>query len=295
MIDNNIETMFNQKPIKLTTGVITLSSLILLSFSSIGVAQTEIRGSNNNEREESIADSVPDRRRGGANRSTTIAANSQEEDNDNQEILKAPERRKPAASRNNNRCNFNPQELTALIPHNNIPAKTTASSPTLYFSVPAITANIEIEFVLRDHRDKLVQKQTFSGKGQAGIMGLQLPPVSPISSTNGNSSYHWYLSVICNPSDRAYDVVVEGLLQPVTLETNLQQKLVTATLEEKIKLYQTHDLWHEELDTLAKMKRSQPQNSGVSQQLGQLLQSVELDPSIGEQPLLGTQRLNLNR
>ncbi|MDJ0581864.1 DUF928 domain-containing protein [Crocosphaera sp.] len=287
--------MFNQKPIKLTTGIITLSSLILLSFSSMGVARTETSGSNNNEPEESIADSVPDRRRGGARRGIITVENSQDEDNYNQEILQVPERRKPAAHRNNNQCNFKPQELTALIPQNNIPGKTTATSPTLYFSVPAITANIEIEFVLRDHQDKLVQKQTFSGKGKAGIMGLELPAVSPISSTNSNSSYHWYLSVICNPGDRAYDIVVEGLLQPVPLETNLEKQLATATLEEKIKLYQTHDLWHEELETLATMKRSQPQNSRISKQLGQLLQSVKLDPSIGQQPLLGTQRLSLNR
>ena len=211
--------MFNQKPIKLTTGVITLSSLILLSFSSIGATHTETSGNNNNEVEESIADSVPDLLRGGASRNTTTAENSQDDDNRNSEIVQAPERRKPAGHHGDNQCeDFTAQHLIALIPEN-LRGKTTATSPTLYFSVPAITANIKIEFVLRDHKDTLVDEQTFSGKGQAGIMPLELPRFSPIDSPNSNNSYHWYLSVICNPSDRAYDIVVEGLLQPVDLSS----------------------------------------------------------------------------
>ncbi|CCQ54132.1 MAG: DUF928 domain-containing protein [Crocosphaera sp.] len=294
--------MFNQKPIQLTTGVITLSSLILLSFSSIGATQTETSDSNSDETEESITDLIPNRRRGGAGRSTTTVENVEDKEDENvedkedenTEIVQAPQRRKPAASRNDNQCNFNPQQLIALIPEN-LRGKTTATSPTLYFSVPAISANTEIEFVLRDTQDRLVEKQTFSGKGKAGIMGLKLPSVPRISEGNRNSSYHWYLSVICNKSDRAYDVVVEGLLQPVALEANVQQQLATANLEERIKLYQTYDLWHENLDTLATMKRSQPQNSRASQQLGQLLQSVKLDPSIGQQPLLGIQTLTSRR
>ena len=249
--------MFNQKPIQLTTGVITLSSLILLSFSSIGATQTETSDSNSDETEESITDLIPNRRRGGAGRSTTTVENVEDKEDENTEIVQAPQRRKPAASRNDNQCNFNPQQLIALIPEN-LRGKTTATSPTLYFSVPAISANTEIEFVLRDTQDRLVEKQTFSGKGKAGIMGLKLPSVPRISEGNRNSSYHWYLSVICNKSDRAYDVVVEGLLQPVALEANVQQQLATANLEERIKLYQTYDLWHENLDTLATMRRSQP-------------------------------------
>ncbi|MGK7955191.1 MAG: DUF928 domain-containing protein [Crocosphaera sp.] len=281
--------MFNQKPMKTVTGVITLSSLILLSFSSIGSTQTAT-GTNNTTEEESIADGVPDRRRGGASRSVIALENREEEDND-EEIVQAPQRRKPAASRNENQCNFNPQELVALIPEN-LRGKTTATSPTLYFSVPAIPANTEIEFVLRDYQDRLVEKETFSGQGQAGIMSLKLPTVAPVSANRSNGSYHWYLSIICNQNDRADDVVVEGLLQPVALNATLSQQLETATLQERLTVYQTYDLWHERLDTLATMRRSQPRNAQAAQQLRQLLQSVELDPSIGQQPLLNTQRLS---
>ncbi|MDJ0661361.1 MAG: DUF928 domain-containing protein [Crocosphaera sp.] len=282
--------MFNQKPIKLTLGVMTLASLILLSFSSIGVTQTATGSNNTNEEEESIADSVPDRRKGGASRRPQPSENNEE--NDDEEMVQAPRRRKPAASRNDYQCNFNPQELVALIPEN-LRGKTSVDSPTLYFSVPAITPNTEIEFVLRGPQDELVGKQTFSGQGRAGIMSLKLPKVPRLSAPNTKKSYHWYLSVICNQSDRADDVVVEGLLQPVTLESNQVQQLERATLQEKLNLYQSYDLWHEKLDALATIKRSQPQNSQASQQLGQLLEYVRLDASLGQQPLLETQRLSL--
>ncbi|ACB49724.1 DUF928-containing protein [Crocosphaera subtropica ATCC 51142] len=281
--------MFDNKPIKTTTGVVTVSALMLLSFTSIGATQTE-RGRNNaNQPEESIADSIPDRRKGGASRRPQTSQNTEDE-----EVVQAPQRRKPAASRNdNNQCNFNPQELVALIPEN-LHGKTTELSPTLYFSVPAITASTEIEFVLRGPEDELIEKQTFSGKGQAGIMSLKLPKVPHLSSANSEKTYHWYLSIICNQSDRADDVVVEGLLQPITLQSNLLQQLETATLEERIKLYQSHDLWHERLHTLAKMRRSQPQNTQLAQKLGELLESVQLDPTIGQKPLLETEMLSLS-
>ncbi|MEL4896484.1 DUF928 domain-containing protein [Crocosphaera sp. Alani8] len=288
--------MLNQKSIKITTRVMTLVTLALLSFPNIGLTQTTNTNNdgNSNEEEESIVGSIPDRRKGGASRSLTTPQDSKDdENNENEEIVQAPQRRKPAASRNDSQCNFNPQELVALIPEN-LQGKTTTSSPTLYFSVPAIAANIEIEFVLRGPQDELIEKQTFSGKGRAGIMGLKLGAVPDVSTTNPNSSYHWYLSVICNQGDRADDIVVEGLLQPVVLDSNQQQQLATATSEQRIQLYETHDLWHEKLDALATIKRSQPQDYQASQELRQLLQSVRLDPSIGEKPLLDTQILSLN-
>jgi hypothetical protein len=281
--------MFKHRPIKTTTDIITVASLILLSFPSIGTAQTQTNSNNPDSQEESIADVVPDRRKGGASRRPQTPENSDDE------VAQAPQRRKPAASRPlNNQCEFNPQELIALIPENLVGA-TTTTSPTLYFSVPAIAAATEIEFVLRGPNDELVEKKTFSGQGKAGIMSLQLPNVAPVANPNSPNNYHWYLSVICNQADRAYDVVVEGLLQPVTLESNVVRQLEGATIQERVQVYQTHKVWHETLNTIAELKRSQPQNTNVSQQLEDLLKSVDLNPIIGQQPLLEPQVLSLNR
>ncbi len=283
--------MFNQTSIKTNTGVLTIASLILLSFTSLGTAQTTTNQDNEpNEAEESIEDLVvvPDRRKGGASRRPETRENNNDED-----VAQAPQRRKPAGTRPvQNQCEFNPQELVALIPEDLV-GSTTTTSPTLYFSLPSITASTNIEFVLRGPNDELLEKQTFSGRGQAGIMSLKLPRVPHISSPN--HTYHWYLSVICNEADRSHDVVVEGILKPVAIESHVQEKLEGASLEQRIQVYQTYDIWHETLHTLAQMKRSQPQNAQVSQQLGKLLESVKLEPSLAQQPLLERKMLSLSR
>ncbi len=281
--------MFDQTSTKTTIGVLTITSSILLSLTTLGTAQTTSNDNDvPNEAEESIEGLVPDRRKGGASRRDQTPENNNDED-----VAQAPQRRKPAGTRPvMNKCEFNPQELVALIPENLV-GSTINTSPTLYFSVPSITASTNIEFVLRDTNDELVEKQTFSGRGQAGIMSLKLPRVPHISSPN--HTYHWYLSVICNEADRSHDVVVEGLLKPVILESNAQQQLEGASLEQRIQVYQAYDVWHETLHTLAKMKRSQPQNAQISQQLGKLLESVKLEPNLAKQPLLETKRLSLSR
>ncbi|MGK7941876.1 MAG: DUF928 domain-containing protein [Crocosphaera sp.] len=284
--------MFNQTSIKTTTKVLTLTSLMFLSFPTVGTAQTTTDNNDNvpNEAEESIEGLVPDRRKGGASRRPQTP-----QDENNEDVAEVPQRRKPAATRPvQNQCGFNPQELIALIPETLV-GSTTTTRPTLYFSLPSITASTKIEFVLRGPNDELREKQTFLGKGQAGIMGLQLPMVAPISSLNPDNTYHWYLSVICNEADRSHDVVVEGLLKPVALESNAQQQLQGASLEEQVQVYQTYDVWHETLHTLAQMKRSQPQNAQVSQQLGKLLESVKLEASLAQQPLLERKMLSLSR
>ena len=286
--------MFDQTSIKTTTGVITIASSILLSLPSLGTAQTTTDNNNNvpNEAEESIERLIPDRRKGGASRRPETPQN---EENKDEDVAQVPQRRKPAGTRNiENQCEFNPQELIALIPKNLV-GSTTTTSPTLYFSVPSIVSTINIEFVLRGPNDELVEKQTFSGTEKAGIMSLQVPQVPQISSPNPNHTYHWYLSVICNQADRSHDVVVEGLLKPVVLESNAQERLEGASLEKRVQVYQSYDVWHETLHTLAKMKRSQPENGRIAQQLGKLLESVQLESELAQQPLLEPKMLSLSR
>ncbi|MDJ0509247.1 MAG: DUF928 domain-containing protein [Crocosphaera sp.] len=285
--------MFNQTSINTSIGILTFTSFILLSLSNLVTAQTTANDNNYNapnDTEESIEDLVPDRRKGGASRRPQTPEN-----NNSQDVAEAPQRRKPAGTRPvRNQCEFNPQELIALIPENLV-GSTVTTSPTLYFSVPSIAASTDIEFVLRGPNDELVEKQTFLGRRQAGIMALQLPRLPHISSSNPNHTYHWYLSVICNEVDRSHDVVVEGLLKPVTLESNAQQQLEEASPQEQIQVYQSYQVWHETLHTLAQMKRSQPQNAQISQQLGQLLELVKLEASLAQQPLLEPEMLSLNR
>ncbi|MEA5536234.1 DUF928 domain-containing protein [Crocosphaera sp. XPORK-15E] len=275
--------MIKKRSIKKAAALIGITLATTLSLTDLVVmAQTQ---SSAQDQEESIADLVPDRRKGGASR------RPQEQENAGNEMAEAPQRRKPAASRPfNNQCDFDPQQLTALIPKNLVGA-TATNNPTLLFSVPAISTGTQIEFILRGPQDQLVQRKAFQGQGKAGIMSLQLPQVPPLSRANSPDKYHWYLSVICNAEDRAYDVVVEGLLQPVQLDSNLVREIGQASLAKQVTLYQDNQVWHETLKVLVELKRSQPQDSAVLAMWTDLLNSVDLDPVIAQQSLLEPQIL----
>ena len=195
--------------------------------------------------------------------------------------IEAPMRRKLGGSRDllsNNSCRFDPQELTALIPES-LKGATTSASPTLFFAVPSISANTSLEFVLRDANDRLVYEKTVPGLGQAGILPMALPP----NTLSPSQDYHWYLSVICNNRDRAYDLVVEGFVQRLALDFNQKQSL---DLANQIKFYQTRNLWQDQLAFLVELKRDRPTDPEVTNLWKQTLKSVNLDEAIAANPLL---------
>jgi hypothetical protein len=211
---------------------------------------------------------APDRRKPGGSRPGS-------------DSIEAPMRRKPGGSRDllsNNSCRFDPQELTALIPES-LKGATTSASPTLFFAVPPISAKTSIEFVVRDQNDRLVYENTVQGLGQAGILPMTLPP----NTLSASQDYHWYLSVICNNRDRAYDLVVEGFVQRLALDAN--QKTNTDP-EDRIKFYQTRNLWQDQLAFLVELKRDRPNDPEVKTLWQQTLKSVNLDEAIAANPLL---------
>ena len=217
---------------------------------------------------------VPNRRKPGASRPST-------------EVVEAPMRRKPGASREaiaQNQCRFNPQQLTALIPPS-LSTATASANPTLFFAVPSIPSHTSLELVLRNGKDELVYEQTFPGVTTAGILPIALPS----HRLDSQQQYHWYLSVICNPSDRAHDLVLEGLIQRVELDPSVQQKLTQANPEERVALYQSHQLWQDEITTLVNLKQSHPQDSQVLKLWQESLKVTELDNQIESLPILPVQ------
>jgi hypothetical protein len=201
---------------------------------------------------------APDRRKPGGSRPGS-------------DSVDAPMRRKPGGSRDllsNNSCRFDSQTLTALVPES-LKGTTTSASPTLFFAVPPISPETSVEFVLRDANDQLVYERTVPGLGKAGILPMTLPS----NTLSASQDYHWYLSVVCNNRDRAYDLVVEGFVQRLALDPNQKQNL---DLANQIKFYQTQNLWQDQLAFLVE----------VTNLWKQTLKSVNLDESIASNPLL---------
>lgn len=211
---------------------------------------------------------APDRRKPGGSRPGS-------------DSIEAPMRRKPGGSRDllsNNSCRFDPQELTALVPES-LKGATASASPTLFFAVPPISPETSVEFVLRDANDQLIYEKTLPGLGQAGILPMTLPP----NTLSASQDYHWYLSIVCNNRDRAYDLVVEGFVQRLALDPNQKQNL---NLVNQIKFYQTRNLWQDQLAFLVELKRDRPNDPEVADLWQKTLKSVNLDEAIATHTLL---------
>jgi hypothetical protein len=211
---------------------------------------------------------VPDRRKPGGSRPGS-------------DSIEVPMRRKPGGSRDllsNNSCRFDPQTLTALVPES-LKGATASASPTLFVAVPAISPKTTVEFVLRDANDQLVYEKTMPGLGQAGILPMTLPP----NTLSPSQDYHWYVSVVCNNRDRAYDLVVEGFVQRLTLDPHQKQNL---DLANQIKFYRTQNLWQDELALLVELNRDRSNDPKVADLWQKTLKSVNLDEDILANPVL---------
>lgn len=214
----------------------------------------------------------------------SLAPAAQAQRTQDPDAIAMPERRKPAGSRPGRTCPAQ-QSLTALIPPDLL-GLTASASPTLLFYLPAVSPSTAIEFVLRDQADRLVYETTFPGTGQAGILRLQLPPQIQGGSIELEQEYHWYLSVICDPRDRAHDAVVEGLLRRVERSAALDLPTPPGTELAQIERYREQDLWHDALKALADWKRSRPEDPALLSLWETLLQSAGLDGAIVRAPLL---------
>ncbi len=169
---------------------------------------------------------------------------------------------------------LNPKQFVALVPATNL-IKTASASPTLLFHLPKLNTTREIEFVLRDAADQQVYETRFLvAAADSGILKLQ--PV-PAELLQPGKLYHWYFSLICNPSDRAQDIVLEGWIQRIKPESALVQQLRTANSLQQVRLYHQSDLWQDALVILAQLRLEQPQDQEIAATWTAMLQDVGLE------------------
>ncbi|MUG98826.1 DUF928 domain-containing protein [Scytonema sp. UIC 10036] len=183
-------------------------------------------------------------------------------------------------------CELNSKQLMALSPENNL-GLTKAAYPTLFFFVPQTSTPKTVEFVLRDDKNHLVYEKTFTKTGSSGIINLSLPQTTSLPPLTIGKNYRWYLSMICEPNNRAKDIVVSGWIRRVQLDPSLTQKLEQIkTAADRADLYASAGLWQDALVTLAEDRYTQPNNSQLVTSWTKLLQTEKLE-AIAQEPLLG--------
>ncbi|MCC5639995.1 DUF928 domain-containing protein [Nostoc sp. CHAB 5844] len=194
--------------------------------------------------------------------------------------LGTPNRRIPAASRGIG-CVTKNQNLTALIPTSNL-GLTTQANPTLYFFIPQISAS-SVELVVQNQNEQVVYQQKYKPTTKAGVVGIHLPPdVLAVSK-----KYTWNFSIICNPQDRSLDKVVQGIIERVD-NPSLKKKLAQTTPQGRVLLYAEAGIWHDALDTLAKLRYSRPNDVKLKADWEALLTApgVEFDQPLVQKPLI---------
>jgi hypothetical protein len=257
--------------------LIGLSSLIMIG--TFPDSQSSLAATDSDQR----VVSGPDRRKAGASRQ--IASPDRRKSGASRQIA-SPDRRKSGSSRTDiaqlldqnfglsespYRCTQEVSQLVALIPEN-LQGLTVNPTPTLYFAVPALSTNPDIEFVLQDEQQQVIYKAKVKSTELGGIMSLQIPESHALEV---NKNYHWYLSVVCDRQHRERDVVVEGLIQQIEIDT----ASVSTSSDAQIQFYRQNGLWYDALQTVI-----QSNKQATWQELMQSVNLSELSNLLSEKP-----------
>lgn len=187
------------------------------------------------------------------------------------------------------RCIQGSRSLVALVPTSGI-GETTSEFPTIFWYMPQ-TAALALEFVLRDANVKDIYrvqyslpKSTQGVVSPPGVRGLNVSNLSPLEI---GQEYHWELALICNPSDRSKDIVVEGWVKRVKADPTLARRIQQTTPQERVALYADARLWYETLATLVELRRTRPDDQELIDAWETLLKSVGLE-IVASEPIVSS-------
>jgi Domain of Unknown Function (DUF928) len=156
-------------------------------------------------------------------------------------------------SRTETLCN---QKMVALVPAPDRPdqvliAKTTSNRPTLWFYNPYVDNVIRTaELILSDEQDQEMKRYSVQLPRKAGIVGITLP--SKDLSLIENQTYAWQLNLTCAHNPRTFMFPIMGRLQKVTNPRLIRSDDYGIDAE--------NDLWHDALDTLARLRLDNPKD-----------------------------------
>ncbi len=198
----------------------------------------------------------------------------------------APGATRGAGSRDNQQCSQDSSStsqatgkpsLTALVPSDHI-GLTWSERPTFWVYVPQTSAQ---QVVLSIKQGNQFHSQRFVPlTGKPGIMGIQSAEDSPPLEIG--KTYQWAIVLVCGDRPSPNDPVVSAWVrreQP-TQQLNLQTALQRAAK------YSEHGVWYDALTTLAEAKRSQPNDSALSETwMSFLMQPTVRMNAIAAEPL----------
>jgi hypothetical protein len=178
-----------------------------------------------------------------------------------------------------------PKDLSIipLIPKSN-DGLTLAESPTFLTYVSHSSTQVEFTLQADDGKGTEVYKTTFK-VDKPGIVEVSMPAIGDRKkSLEIGQRYQWSFSVACN-DDPSGNYFVKGIVQRIEPQETLKSDLANPDPMAKVIAYAKNGIWYETLSTLAQMRRLAPDDSGLTAEWTQLLQSQGLT-SVADQPLV---------
>lgn len=189
----------------------------------------------------------------------------------------------------NNNCPVEGKPLTALVPSSGF-GVTVAAYPTFFVYMPAPSSQVstlQVEFVLTDSENNQVYQSQFETNRKAGIITISLPSAAGLAPLEIGQDYRWSFSIICQPSDRSQNMIVEGLIRRVQLDPTLETQLAQASPERQFELYAERKIWQDALATLVQMRRNRPSDPQLAARWVQLLNAEGLG-DLAQESLVST-------
>ncbi len=173
--------------------------------------------------------------------------------------------------------------LTALVPQTNL-GLTTEAYPQFFWFMPKVSARM-VEFTLYDVDEellnrKLIYKAMLPVSETGGITNLKLTPDNKVSPLTVGQTYRWSVAVVCNPTNRESDLVVDGWIRRVQPESQVREQLSKGGLRDRAIASARNGIWYDALSMVSQLQCTNP-NETVWRNL---LESVGLS-EVGQQPL----------
>ncbi|MGD1951638.1 MAG: DUF928 domain-containing protein [Leptolyngbyaceae cyanobacterium] len=169
-----------------------------------------------------------------------------------------PGRRVSGASRlPSSACAVEP--LVAIVPETNLGA-TADPKPTLWLSMPDVSAAKQLEFYLFNAQDEIIYQTSFTVGPAADLVGLDFSNMADAPTLEIDQRYRWAASIVCNPNNRSENISVEGWIDRVDAS-----------------ILGSSGLWYDRLGVLLEQLQQQPQDQAVLSQWHTLMASARLD------------------
>jgi len=168
--------------------------------------------------------------------------------------------------------------LVAVIPESNI-AATLAAYPTFFWYVPANSMKMG-RFTLYDGygaTKKKVYETRLNLEGTPGVVSFKLPADGSVRPLETNRTYYWVFRVFCDPLDRSGDLEVQGFVQRIKPNAELETRLSRATVRERPIIYAASGIWHETLASLVELRQANPNDRSIQADWETLMQTIKLD------------------